>query len=300
MPVASRLTNTGILYANGIFDEVAQSTISVESTVLYAAEFDEVTLNGQASPQRRELSTGVVQVNGYFDEYTWNPNIVTSGLVLYVDTADPNSYPGSGTVWYDLSGNGNNGTLVNGASYNATTGGISTNGTNSYMSFPGSSISSTITTAVTMSCFMYLTSTTLFGGIAGYNNPGNPGQLFSFQVRNSNVSPAVVYFTLYTTSGYIGGSTGTGFASVSFNQWNCVSATYDGTNIKVFLNGTRIATDTASGAFSSSAQGIFLGSDVTRARYAAGSWNSFQIYNRALSEAEIKQNFDALRDSYGI
>jgi hypothetical protein len=66
--IASRLTNTGILYANGQFDEVTQTTISTTYLTLYSAQFDEVTLNGQPSPQRRELSTGVVQVNGYFDE----------------------------------------------------------------------------------------------------------------------------------------------------------------------------------------------------------------------------------------
>ena len=66
--IASRLTNTGVLYANGQFDEVTQTTISTTYLTLYSAQFDEVTLNGQPSPQRRELSTGVVQVNGYFDE----------------------------------------------------------------------------------------------------------------------------------------------------------------------------------------------------------------------------------------
>jgi hypothetical protein len=66
--IASRLTNTGILYANGQFDEVTQTTISTTYLTLYSAQFDEVTLNGQPGPQRRESSTGVVQVNGYFDE----------------------------------------------------------------------------------------------------------------------------------------------------------------------------------------------------------------------------------------
>jgi len=41
--------------------------------------------------------------------------IVRDGLVLALDAADRNSYPGTGTTWYDLSGNGNNGTLNNGA-----------------------------------------------------------------------------------------------------------------------------------------------------------------------------------------
>ncbi len=48
-----------------------------------------------------------------------SPRIVTDGLVLYLDAANPKSYPGTGTSWYDLSGNGNNGTLVNGIGYDS-------------------------------------------------------------------------------------------------------------------------------------------------------------------------------------
>ena len=42
-----------------------------------------------------------------------SPKIVTDGLVLCLDAGNPKSYPGSGTTWYDLSGNGNNGTNSN-------------------------------------------------------------------------------------------------------------------------------------------------------------------------------------------
>ena len=47
------------------------------------------------------------------------PSIVTSGLVLSLDAADKNSYPGSGTTWADLSGNTNNGTLTNGPTFSS-------------------------------------------------------------------------------------------------------------------------------------------------------------------------------------
>jgi len=47
----------------------------------------------------------------------YGPSVVTDRLVLALDAADRNSYSGFGTTWTDLSGNGNNGTLVNGAKY---------------------------------------------------------------------------------------------------------------------------------------------------------------------------------------
>ena len=49
-----------------------------------------------------------------------SPLVVTDGLVLYVDAANRKSYPGSGTTVYDLSGYGNNGTLINGVTFNTS------------------------------------------------------------------------------------------------------------------------------------------------------------------------------------
>ena len=54
---------------------------------------------------------------------TWPTDIVTNGLVLFLDANNTNSYPGSGTSWYDLSGNGNTGTLTNGPTFSSVNGG---------------------------------------------------------------------------------------------------------------------------------------------------------------------------------
>ena len=53
-----------------------------------------------------------------------NANVVRDGLVLYLDAANPKSYPGSGTTWYDLSGNSKNGALTNGPTYNLLNNGV--------------------------------------------------------------------------------------------------------------------------------------------------------------------------------
>ena len=47
------------------------------------------------------------------------PSIVTSGLVLNLDAGFVSSYPKNGTIWKDLSGNSNNGTLTNGPTFNS-------------------------------------------------------------------------------------------------------------------------------------------------------------------------------------
>ena len=72
--------------------------------------------------------------------HIFGPNIVTNGLVLYLDAGNTKSYSGSGTTWTDLSGNGNNGTLTNGPAYDsANLGGILFDGNNDYITVPDNS-----------------------------------------------------------------------------------------------------------------------------------------------------------------
>jgi len=65
------------------------------------------------------------------------PRIVSNGLVLCLDAANPSSYPGTGTSWNDLSGNDNNSTLFNGVGYNtANKGSLIFDGSDDYIQTP--------------------------------------------------------------------------------------------------------------------------------------------------------------------
>ena len=66
-----------------------------------------------------------------------SPSLVMNGLVLCLDAGNSKSYPGTGTTWTDLSGNGNNGTLTNGPTYSSANGGsLVFDGTNDYTQTP--------------------------------------------------------------------------------------------------------------------------------------------------------------------
>ena len=74
----------------------------------------------------------------------YSPKIIRDGLVLCLDAANPKSYPGTGTAWTDLSGSGNNGTLVNGPVYSSANGGsIDFDGSNDYSSLSSNIIPAT-------------------------------------------------------------------------------------------------------------------------------------------------------------
>jgi hypothetical protein len=69
------------------------------------------------------------------------PNVVTDGLVLSLDAANIKSYVSGSTTWYDKSGNGNNGTLTNGPTFDSNNGGnLVFNGTNQYIDCGSSSL----------------------------------------------------------------------------------------------------------------------------------------------------------------
>ena len=62
------------------------------------------------------------------------PDIVTNGLVLYLDAANNRSIVSGSTTWFDLSRNGNTGSLINGPTYSSANGGsIVFDGANDYV-----------------------------------------------------------------------------------------------------------------------------------------------------------------------
>jgi hypothetical protein len=84
-----------------------------------------------------------------------SPSIATNGLVLCLDAANRKSYPGSGTTWTDLSGNGNNGTLTNGPTYSSANGGsLSFDGTNDVVNSTTSIIDRADGQEITVSCWI--------------------------------------------------------------------------------------------------------------------------------------------------
>ena len=71
---------------------------------------------------------------------SYNPKTIVDGLVLYVDSANPKSYPGTGIDLSDLSGNDLDGTLVDGVGFSADKGGVFTFITDDRVTFENSTL----------------------------------------------------------------------------------------------------------------------------------------------------------------
>lgn len=212
------------------------------------------------------------------------PNTTQSGLILHIDPSNPRSYPGSGTTIFDISGNGNNGTLTNGASVVNQRSGRAldfANGTD-YVA-----ISNTPLTG-TFSVSMWFSRRTIGGGDGNclLGNTGSGGTLLPY-VQASNY--------LIRTDG----SASQSYALPTLVAINHVVVTRDqSNNVRVFTSGI----ESTSGAKSIS--GTFTINMIGRYQVQGygldGVMDDIRIYNRALSPQEIINNFNATRGRYGI
>jgi hypothetical protein len=118
------------IYVNGI--QVVQQTgitgtIPTSTAGLFIGQHGSggYLLNGKIANSKvynRALTAGEVQQNYQAEQYRFEtyPGIPTNGLILHLDAGNRQSYPGSGTVWYDISGQGANADLVNGVTWNSS------------------------------------------------------------------------------------------------------------------------------------------------------------------------------------
>lgn len=226
---------------------------------------------------------------------------VRRGLQLYLDSGITSGsfIPGS-TTWSDLSGNGRNMTLTNGPTYSATTGGILSFASGSFQYGIGSFSMGNLTT-FTVESWVRFDGNPPAGTGAIFTNTYDGVSNLNFSLgSNGPADPTIV-------AGFFDGSwrnTSTGLTPV-LGQWYHLVGTYDGTTVRLYSNSSSIGTLTYSGtpAIGSSEYRIARRWDsdaVTSTNFMHASIPVIRVYNRALSVAEIAQNFSYSRARYGV
>jgi hypothetical protein len=224
---------------------------------------------------------------------SYNANIVTDGLVLCLDAANPRSYPGSGTAWYDLSGNGNNGTLVNSPTFSFTNRGVfDFDGTNDYVAC--GNLDSYLT-GITDVSFMTYVSTDIVDSnthiIAGRYEGSNGWEMF---IHSTNV---LRWGGRENTSLFI--SVDSSF-QLNTNRWYFFAGTKQGNVWNLYVDGDLHNSTTAgNGTTTFVSKPLSIGRQFSSLYWNGQIANSL-VYNRALSANEVKQNFNATRGRYGI
>jgi hypothetical protein len=238
---------------------------------------------------------------------TWRgPNIVKdSSLVLYLDASAKNSYNDlvDARTWKDMSGNGYNGTLTN-TTYSSNNGGsIVFNGTNSYVLFSNTSTILNGLPAATMN--MWINVTRRGGGgqkyqaIAGWRDDGDTD--FFFLLLDSSGATVSTEFRTRTSAIY---DVGVDYTS-NFGSWKFISAVVSSNRTDLYINGSLAGSNVSkAGVFGASSNQLRIGSDSASPSLITypmqGSMANFLVYNRALTAAEVTQNFNATRGRFGL
>jgi hypothetical protein len=292
----SNFSKTQKIYINGELSASNQHTNSfVLADVQYLRIGNSQVLGGytkgvvgQTHFYNRELSSSEVlqNYNATKGRYISPENIVTNGLILNFDSSKTNSYSGFGNTIYDLSGFGNTGTLTNGPTFSGLNGGaIVFDGVDDYViSSVNSGISGTASRSIcAWAKFNNISSSVVCGiGDAAVDN-----NLFELQAYQNKMI------------GHPYGSAIFSQTTLSTGVWYFAAYTYDGTTCKLYLNGILEASEnrvltTINTPFSLGKKGFNPNSNMN------GSISNAQLYNRALTQQEILQNYNATKSRFGL
>lgn len=218
-----------------------------------------------------------------------SPSIVTSGLVLCLDAASPRSYPGSGTTWYDATTTGYNATLINGPTY--YNGYFTFDGVNDIATIPNNTALDTQTPSVEV---WVKTNATTQNGF--WFEKGSVNSQYALFQEGANITWRL------TTN--VGSLVAPAASYINTSSWAHVVATYTSGDRRIYVNGVQIASDTLAYTIPTNNNGMSIGAyggtSGTNAYWYNGALSVCRVYNKALTPAEILQNFNALRGRYGV
>lgn len=233
----------------------------------------------------------------YAKRFFGQQGIVTDGLKLWLDASNPASYPGSGTAWNDLSGNANNSTL-NGTVYNSSSSGVMYfDGINDSAGLNATKLSSLINfrTRFTISLW-YKTKYPLLNAFP---------RLIDIQGTDS------ILLGLDTTGGvsfimYSGGNVTQHIVNATLpqsNDFRNITVVVNIPNIYLYVNGVLISTINNTIASSNNTKTLAnIGNNTAggTTRAFSGYINDILMYNTALIEVDVWNNFVATKTKYGL
>lgn len=222
--------------------------------------------------------------------------IVTSGLTFIVDAGFTPSYTTSGTTWYDLGYNGNNGTLTNGPTFDSANGGsIVFDGVDDYVLLTNNGFGSFNNQKWSVDSWVYFDNVNNDRVIFSYDYTSHTQPYYSTHMRLSN--PGLIY--LMWNDGTQFRFIQTPSNSMSANTWYHVVGVFESGRQEIFVNGQVKSSATNQHTITFYNQPVWVG----RANYGGyfdGKMGLVKYYNRALSESEILQNYNAQKSRFGL
>ena len=247
---------------------------------------------GKINEPVNEIASGTYNLREqclYQREIIWpGSNYLRSGLALRVDANDTSSYGGSGTTWLDISGNGRNLSLVNGVSFNPA-GYFDFDGVNDY--------------AVTSNCGIGTGNSAhtleMWVNADSWTNNNRRWWLAVIGQYNTGAHHWIGQSTTATAFGVWAGSQTSPTLQATGN-WQQIVGTHDGTTLKYYVNASQSGS-TVTASFNFTNANLNIGKRINNLEdYYNGKISVISVYNRALSAAEVTQNYNAIKGRYGL
>lgn len=202
------------------------------------------------------------------------PGDITTGLAMHLKFNEA-----GGTIAADATGNNNNGSLNNGAVFTVGKNGnsVSLSGSNQYLTVNNSSLLNP-TSAITLS--VWIKANSLSGNRV----------IFKKQSWGASYELAV-YGGLLTFT--LNGPGSVSIAAPSTGAWHLITATYDGSAKKIYVDGTLSISQAASGAIGTNGEAVMIGTSGGWENYFSGLLDDARIYNRALSLTDVQALYNS-------
>lgn len=309
--VATNNGTTSKLYVDGVSNATIQSANGIGNTqpmLVFGRRNSDASryLNGYLSNIKifnRELSEIEItqDYHALRSKFYRFPNYSTDGLVLYYDLVNTESYPGSGSNIFDLSAYTNDGLLLNNPTYVSSGGGyLSLDGADDFVALTKSN-SLKFTRDMSMEAWFTVNAANdsficVLGSQYGTgNNNSYSIWLYDFVLQSGVLVTPVMQHLTYP-------------GSISYDTWYHIIHTYDGSNQYMYVNGSLVASGATTGNIlhNDNNTKVTIGADY-EVGYNSGL-NGFmkgrvglvRLYNRALSQAEVTQNFNDSRARFGL
>lgn len=257
--------------------------------------------NGIAGQTFATAAAALDWYNGQTDKMVFNidyPGIITNGLILNLDAGFTPSYPTTGTTWYDLGGNTYNGTLTNSPTFNsANNGSLIFDGVDDQAPVSNATFNNTLNALSAITVEIWIkppTSPTQYGGYISRQTSA-VSNYTGWSIRQNNLNNgAIEWFGFGSNSNMITGS-------VTPNAWTLATGTWNGTVMTLYINGSQASTRTNSvNTISATGQVLAIGKLSYGNFPQTFSMASARIYNRALTAAEVLQNYNAQKSRFGL
>ena len=217
-----------------------------------------------------------------------SPSTVLDGLVFHLDAGNSRCYSGTGLTAFGFAG-GIDGTLVNGVGFSsANAGSFFFDGTNDYINIPRNNL-------------VYGTGPSTLTSWAKLNVNTNDVQIIVSYGGPSVANILLLFVNVLTTAIGGGGAQNIQAGTVSVNSWFNLCSVYDGTTAYLYLNGSLISSAARSWNITNVGYDCSIGKQMNpNQAYFNGNISDVRLYNRALTQQEILQNYNATKGRYGL